>query len=267
MRLTESHLTVRTGLFFPSFNRHFIFACTEKLSALGSDLAALNLQRGRDHGLPGYVKYEQYCGQEILNLLRKRLNKTPEPYAGVRDFNDLKTRGFDDETIRQLRKVYDHVEDIDLFTGGLSEPSLDGGLVGKTFGCIIGMQFQKLRQCDRFWFETPDSKLGFTKLQLAEIRKTTMGSLICHNLDSASGIQGSAFLIKNDDTNPALECSKHSKIDFKKWKENLVETERWACDVSGRIILPGKELRVSACTSCQCPLQKGNNFCKSHPTL
>lgn len=50
-----------------------------------------------------------------------------------------------------MLQVYKSVEDIDLFTGGLCETPLQGGIIGPTFGCVIGLQFSFLRKCDRFW--------------------------------------------------------------------------------------------------------------------
>ena len=53
------------------------------------------------------------------------------------------------DVIKRLKQIYFSVEDIDLFTGGLSEVPLKGALVGPTFACVIGIQFQKAKKCDR----------------------------------------------------------------------------------------------------------------------
>ena len=87
-----------------------------------------------------------------------------------------------------------HIEDIDLFTGGLSEiplsdldlgPKAQGhpGILGPTFACIIAEQFSHLRKCDRFWFETSEDRLGFSIEQLDEVRKATLSGLVCANVD------------------------------------------------------------------------------------
>ena len=62
-------------------------------------MAALNIQRGRDHGLPGYNLYRAIC-----NLTR------------ADDFNGLR-REIAPPVIERLRRTYAHVDDVDLFTG------------------------------------------------------------------------------------------------------------------------------------------------------
>ena len=62
---------------------------------------------------------------------------------------------------------FQHVGDIDLFIGGLSERPLSGAVVGPTFGCLLGQQFQILKKGDRFWYENniPPSALAKGELR------------------------------------------------------------------------------------------------------
>lgn len=91
-----------------------------------------------------------------------------------------------------------HVDDIDLFPGGMSETSLHGGSVGPTFGCILADQFSRLRRCDRFWFEGNDPFVRFTLAQLAEIRKMTLSKVVCENSDAITHIQKNVMDVADD---------------------------------------------------------------------
>ena len=48
-----------------------------------------------------------------------------------------------------MESVYTNVEDIDAFTGAISEIPVPGGLVGPTVACILGKQFRDLLLGDR----------------------------------------------------------------------------------------------------------------------
>lgn len=64
-------------------------------------------------------------------------------------------------TLRSL--IFSHVDDIDLFVGGLAEHPVDGGVVGPTFACILLDQFLRLKVGDRYWYETNDKDTRFKK--------------------------------------------------------------------------------------------------------
>ena len=48
-----------------------------------------------------------------------------------------------------MAKLFPSTDDIDLFSGLISEKPLSGAMVGPTLACIVGLQFRHLRQCDR----------------------------------------------------------------------------------------------------------------------
>ncbi|XP_075976327.1 chorion peroxidase [Anticarsia gemmatalis] len=129
----------------------------------GVDLASINIQRGRDHGVRSYNEYRRLVGLQ--------------PYSEFQEFPP--------SAAQRLSTVYERPEDIDLWVGGLLEAPVDGGLVGPVFANIIADQFSRLKRGDRYYYEyAPDvNPGGFTPNQLEEIKKVTISRLICDNSD------------------------------------------------------------------------------------
>lgn len=167
----------------------------------GVDLAAINIQRGRDMGVPGYNHFREYCG-----LPRAKY------------FEDL-TGTFSNKTLLRMSQLYKHVDDIDLWTAGISEYPIQDGIVGPTFACLIARQFVNLRRGDRFWYENAGYPPQFTIEQLDELRKSTAARLMCDNSDEIETIQASAMLIADPYTNPRVPCASLPSVDLTKWKE------------------------------------------------
>jgi len=166
----ESYLTpeLQNHLFQPSdFN-------------YGFDLAAIGLQRARDHGLPSYKHWRSACGLSEV--------KTWDDLYDIMDF----------QRVHALKRVYQSIEDIDLKPGALAENHVPGSLLGPTNICLIGRQFEKTRKGDRFWFEIQNEIGSFSKSQLHQIYKSSMSRIICENSDSITEMQFHSFKIPSN---------------------------------------------------------------------
>lgn len=122
----------------------------------GFDLASLNIQRGRDHGLASY------------NATRVAYGFVP-----VTRFDQITS---DVQRQQALESTYDSVDDIDLWVGGLAEDHVPGASFGPLFRKIIATQFERLRDGDRFWYERE-----FRGLPLLALRSTTLAQIIRNN--------------------------------------------------------------------------------------
>lgn len=126
-----------------------------------------------------------------------------------------------------------HVDDIDLFTGGLAEFPVRGGILGSTFACIVAQQFADLRKADRFWYETHGEE-GFTVDQLEQIRRVSLSRLLCDNLDLIDFVQPFAFLAPDDNENGRLSCRslRLPVFTMHPWQENF--NGKWASSPASR---------------------------------
>ncbi|MFH4978018.1 hypothetical protein AB6A40_004727 [Gnathostoma spinigerum] len=175
---------------------HKLFSHTEDVAY---DLATINIQRGRDHALPGYVEFRRWCNFTV-----------PETW------DDLAIDIPDDTVRSKLKELYGHPANIDLWVGGVSERRLAGALVGPTFSCILGDQFRRLRSGDRFWYENPGV---FTTLQLQQIKKTTLAAVLCNNGDDIDRVQSDVFLYKGNRSMSFYKpCSQIPQINLKVWQ-------------------------------------------------
>lgn len=112
------------------------------------------------------------------------------------------------------------MDDIDLYTGALSEKPIKGSVLGPTLTCLILDQFIRVKQGDRFWFENFQNPQAFTPEQLDEIRKTSLASVICENADNLEMIQPKVMERLNSG-NKYVSCSTIARPNITLWKETL----------------------------------------------
>lgn len=133
----------------------------------GLDLAALNIQRGRDHGLPSY------------NATRISYGLAP-----AQDWSDISS---DPDVHSRLAAAYATVDDVEVWVGSLAEDHVTG-MVGELVLWAMTAQFEALRDGDRFWYER-----ALSDVDLQEV--TTLANIIRRNTSIGNEIQDNVFLV------------------------------------------------------------------------
>ncbi|GAB5516720.1 MAG: hypothetical protein Rhob2KO_44450 [Rhodopirellula baltica] len=147
--------------------RNFLFGPP---GAGGLDLVAMNIQRGRDHGLSDYNATRQAYGLDQ-----------------VETFDQITS---DVELQQKLASLYGTVDNIDLWVGLMAEDHQHDASVGELTGLIIADQFQRTRDGDRFFY-----KNVLTDSEVEAIERSTLADLIERNT-SVDGLQENVFFMQ-----------------------------------------------------------------------
>lgn len=147
--------------------RNFLFGPP---GAGGLDLASLNIQRGRDHGLADYNSLRAAYG------LPKVAN-----FAQITSDVDLQM---------QLKSLYVTVDNIDAWVGMLAEDHVRSASVGPLVQRILADQFSRLRDGDRFWYQR-----SLAGKELQDVQNTTLADVIRRNTN-LTNVQQNVFVFK-----------------------------------------------------------------------
>ena len=124
----------------------------------GMDLLALNIQRGRDHGLASYNDMALAMGHDIAT-----------------DFADISS---DPEIQVALASLYASVDDVDLWVGLIAQDGASESEVGWIMEKMLNKQFTNLVEGDRFFYLWDPN---LTQDEIDMISNTTLADIIARN--------------------------------------------------------------------------------------
>ena len=140
----------------------------------GLDLVSLNIQRGRDHGIPDY------------NSMRIAYGLTP-----AASFNDVTTNP---DILAALQSLYGTISKLDAWVGALAENHMANEIMGELLNVSIATMFENLRDGDSMYYHFDP---GFSPADLAILDATTLGDIIRRNT-SITLLQPNVFTVIPD---------------------------------------------------------------------
>lgn len=148
----------------------------------GLDLASLNIQRGRDHGLPSYNAARIAFG---LPAAANFYQVSSNPVISGR-----------------LQLAYGDVNKIDIWVGALAEDKVPGALVGSLMKAVLVDQFTRVRDGDRFWYQNQ-----FSGTLLVALENTRLSDVIRRNTTIRGELQNDVFHIASAEGPPVPAAS------------------------------------------------------------
>jgi hypothetical protein len=196
------------------------------------DLGAIDIERGRDHGMPSYNELRQQLGlaprssfQEITGEASEEFPEDPLLTPGE-EIDDPESLDFlalfdadgnpvplDEEEpdpvpvvgerrtplAARLKAIYGSVDEIDAFVGMIAEPHIPGTEFGELQMALWSRQFQALRDGDRFYYER-DPGLGYIVRELGIDYRHSLAEVIAANTDiELAELNDNVFFVGEED--------------------------------------------------------------------
>ena len=123
----------------------------------GLDMCAIDIQRGRDHGLPDYNTLRESIGLDRISNWSEITN--------------------DAEVLTRLNLTYPEIDNVDPMMGLYAESHLSNSVLGESMHALIFDQYLRLRDGDILYFENDIELTPY----LDEIKQSTLTNVILRN--------------------------------------------------------------------------------------
>jgi peroxidase len=204
-----------------------------------TDLGAIDVQRGRDHGMPTYNQLRQALGLPAKTSFTAITGESTEAFPPGLDGNNPASLDFTrltdingnnvplpdtanstatkgvrkTTTAARLKAVYGSVDNVDAFAGMVAEKHIAGTEFGELQLAMWAKQFQALRDGDRFFYGN-DPGLSMILQKYGIDYHNTLAQIIARNTDvPLSDMNDNVFLVKDDDLPAGATCAVSYHVD------------------------------------------------------
>lgn len=193
---------------------------------VGTDLLSIDIQRGRDHGIPTFLAHFERCfpGRTLRTWL-DLYSVFPYSVRYITIFTiqcipltDLLTFGFP-QTVETLKSLYASPADIDLVVGLMLE-SRTGDHLGATTRCMFAEQLRRWKTGDPHFYSLPNGvpSQTFAPAQLASIHRLRWADVLC--MTTGLTVMPERAFESVSWQNPLRACANRT-LDFKLWREKV----------------------------------------------